>query len=76
MFNMKREEPRISDMAQILAADDQSPNDVKRSEKAYFSCVGLEREALSRKLTLASSLNSGFVTDRKLWRWINDAVAL
>jgi hypothetical protein len=76
IFNMKRDEPTISDMAKILAADDQSPSDVERSEKAYFSNVGLEREGLSRMLTLASSLNRGFVADRKLWRWINDAVPL
>lgn len=60
----------VSIMAKILSEEDQSQNEIKRHEDAYFSAVGIERRALSMKLTIASELNKNFVADDKLWRWI------
>lgn len=59
-------------MAKLLEANDQRPSVIQQSEKAYFSSVGPERHALSRKLALASVLSSGFVADRNLWQWIEN----
>ncbi|KAF2189972.1 hypothetical protein K469DRAFT_625997, partial [Zopfia rhizophila CBS 207.26] len=75
LFGKQRMETAVSNMAKILVADDQTPSDIKRGEDAYFSNVGLQRHALSRKLTIAAALSRGFVADGKLWRWIENAVA-
>ncbi|KAF2191286.1 hypothetical protein K469DRAFT_720275 [Zopfia rhizophila CBS 207.26] len=75
LFREQYVETAVSNMAKILAADDQTPSDIKRGEDAYFSNVGLQRHALSRKLTIAAALGRGFVADRKLWHWIENALA-
>lgn len=62
-------------MAIFIEVDDQPPSDIQRRENAYFSSVGPERPALSRKLAVASALSSGFVANRKFWQWFEDAVA-
>lgn len=36
--------------------------------KQYFECVGPERLALSRHLTMIADLNSSFVADKRLWK--------
>jgi hypothetical protein len=74
LFEEQHKTTSVSNMANILAADDQLPGDIKRDENAYFCNVGPERHALARKLTLASVLSRGLVADRKLWHWIEDAV--
>ena len=73
LFREQHKKAPISNMAKFLEADDQPPSAIQRKEKAYFSCVGSERHALSRKLTLASALNRGFVADRNLWQWVENA---
>lgn len=74
LFEEQHKTTSVSNMANILAADDQLLGDIKRDENAYFCNVGPERHALARKLTLASVLSRGLVADSKLWRWIEDAV--
>ena len=59
-----------------LAADDQPSSDIERQEREYFSQVGLERLALSRKLTLVSDISGSFMADQRLWKWIAKAVDL
>ena len=66
----------FSRKARSLAADDRSSSDIEREEKEYFSRVGLKRLALSRKLTLISNMNGGFIADQRLWRWLAEAVNL
>ena len=75
LFREQYKEAAISNMAKFLEADDQPPSVIKQNEKAYFSSVGPERHALSRKLALASVLNRGFVADRNLWQWIENAAS-
>jgi hypothetical protein len=76
MFKEQYGEPAVLDMEKILAADDQSSSDIGRNEKAYFSNVEPKQHTLSKKLTLASVMSRGFVADRKLWHWIEDAETL
>lgn len=70
IFREQSETEAVSSMAKMLSSEDQPPNEIKRDEDAYFSAVGVERRALSIKLTIASELNRDFVADTKLWRWI------
>lgn len=72
IFREECKKATISNMAKSLEADDRPPSVIQKNEKAYFSSVGPERHALSKKLTLASVLSRGFVADRKLWRWIEN----
>lgn len=58
----------------LLAADDKSPSEIEQDEVQYFHQVGPERLALSRKLTLVSSMSEGFVADKRLWKWMAKAV--
>lgn len=66
----------FSRKARSLAADDRSSSDIEREEREYFSQVGLKRLALSRKLTLISNMNGGFIADQRLWKWLAEAVNL
>lgn len=65
----------ILNMAKLLEVDDQPPSVIQRKEGAYFSSVGPETRALSRKIPVAPSLSRRFVADRRLWQWIENAVA-
>ncbi|PLB48747.1 hypothetical protein P170DRAFT_446580 [Aspergillus steynii IBT 23096] len=51
----------------ILEYDEEEPSE---NEMRYFSCVGQERLALSRHLTVMAELNKGFLADKRLWHWI------
>ena len=75
LFREQYKKAAISNMAKLIEADDQLPRVIQQSEKAYFSSVGPERPALSRKLALASVLSRGFVADRNLWQWIENEAA-
>lgn len=56
-----------------LSEDDLPDEDVKEREKDVFSDSKSDRLAVARKLTLMSELNPGFVGDKRLWRWLEDA---
>lgn len=75
LFKEQYKKAAISSVAKFLEADGEPPSVIQRDEKACFSCVGPERHALSRKLAIASVLNKGFVADRNLWQWIENAAA-
>nr|KMM69395.1 hypothetical protein CPAG_05711 [Coccidioides posadasii RMSCC 3488] len=75
-FQQQYAKHEVINMQQALSADDQSPSEIKRNERAYFNNVGVDRHALAAKLRLASVLNRSFVADRRLWRWIEEAVNL
>ena len=72
LFREECKKAAVLNMAKSLEADDQPPSVIQKNEKAYFSSVGPERHALSKKLTLASVLSRGFVADRNLWQWIEN----
>ncbi|MCJ1346678.1 hypothetical protein MMC31_004896 [Peltigera leucophlebia] len=73
LFTEERKKAANSNMAKFLEAGDLPPSVIQKKEKAYFSCVGPERHAFSKKLTFASVLSRGFVADRNLWQWIENA---
>jgi hypothetical protein len=76
LFRDQHDNRAVSNMAKILWADDQSWSEIKRNEDAYFLAVGCDRHAAARKLTVASELSRVFIADKKLWRWIEDALDL
>ncbi|KAL9104367.1 MAG: hypothetical protein Q9163_000667 [Psora crenata] len=63
----------FSRKAGSLVVHDPSSCDIEREEREYFSQVGPKRLALSRKLTLISYMNVGFIADQRLWRWLAEA---
>ncbi|CAG8131272.1 unnamed protein product [Penicillium nalgiovense] len=56
--------------AEYVLEDDGDQERLRRDEEQYFSCVGSQRHALSRHLTMIQQLNNQFVADKRLWRWI------
>ncbi|KAI3316650.1 kinase-like domain-containing protein [Xylariaceae sp. AK1471] len=61
-----------------LRQDDVSEAEIKELEDAEFHLTREKKRlsslAVARKLTLMSEMNSGFVADAKLWRWIENAL--
>ncbi|EQL35181.1 hypothetical protein BDFG_03162 [Blastomyces dermatitidis ATCC 26199] len=74
-FQQQYAKHEVMNMHWILSADDQSPSEIKQSEKVYFVNVGAERHALALKIRLVSMLNRSFVADRQLWHWIEEVVS-
>ncbi|KAJ5940720.1 hypothetical protein N7516_000888 [Penicillium verrucosum] len=56
--------------AEYVLEDEDDQERLKRDEEQYFSCVGPQRQALSRHLTMVKQLNNQFVADKRLWKWI------
>ncbi|EEQ31642.1 hypothetical protein McanMca71_004402 [Microsporum canis] len=73
-FNEQYNQPAVTDMRNILSADDETATDVERHEKDYFSSMGLDRHAVARKVNLAANLSTTFVADKRLWQWIERAL--
>ncbi|KAG5826408.1 hypothetical protein H9Q74_003502 [Fusarium xylarioides] len=61
-----------------LSEDDLTDDEVKEREIDVFSGdkTGdkMERLAVARKLTVMSEMNPRFIGDRRLWRWIEEAL--
>ncbi|KAK4031791.1 hypothetical protein C8A01DRAFT_41762 [Parachaetomium inaequale] len=61
-----------------LGEDDWPRDEVERQERASFvrpsSPATQEKLAVARKLTLLAEMNERLVADRRLWRWIEDAM--
>ncbi|KIL95592.1 hypothetical protein FAVG1_00329 [Fusarium avenaceum] len=57
-----------------LREDDLPDEEVKEREKDVFSRVKSDRLAIARKLTIMSEMNPGFVGDKRLWRWLDEAL--
>jgi hypothetical protein len=49
--------------------------EIQRDEEDYFRDSDSEKEAIARKLTMVADLSEGFVADKRLWRWIKEAMA-
>jgi hypothetical protein len=56
--------------AEYVLEDEGDQERLRQDEEQYFSCVGPQRHALSRHLTMIKQLNNQFVADKRLWRWI------
>ncbi|KAL4894791.1 kinase-like domain-containing protein [Aspergillus ambiguus] len=56
--------------AEYVSKDEWDEERSRRSEEQYFSCVGPQRHALSRYLTMIEQQNNQFVADKRLWRCI------
>lgn len=54
-------------------AEDDLP-EVKEREKDVFSGAKSDRLAVARKLTIMSEMNPGFIGDKRLWRWLEEAM--
>ncbi|KAL5366502.1 kinase-like domain-containing protein [Aspergillus floccosus] len=66
---------RMKEKKEFLEAAEYVPKDEddersRQNEEQYFSCVGPQRHALSRHLTMIQQQNNQFVADKRLWRWI------
>jgi hypothetical protein len=60
-----------------LSQDDWSPDEVERQEGSSFgkpSLATAEKMAVARKLTLMAEMNERFVADKRLWRWVEEAL--
>ncbi|KAJ6178161.1 hypothetical protein N7519_008622 [Penicillium mononematosum] len=56
--------------AEYVLKDEDDQERSRGNEEQYFSCVGPQRHALSRHLTMIEQLNDQFVADKRLWIWI------
>jgi hypothetical protein len=75
LFKAIQKEEEFVELARMLAEDDRLASEIKRDEEDYFRCSGSGKEAIARKLTMVAELSEGFVADKKLWRWIEEATA-
>jgi hypothetical protein len=75
LFKGVQKEMEFVELARTLAEDDRPVSKIKRDEEDYFRFSGPGREAIARKLTMMAELSEGFVADRRLWRWIEEATA-
>ncbi|KPM38214.1 hypothetical protein AK830_g8378 [Neonectria ditissima] len=57
-----------------LSEDDLPDEEINARETDVFSGATSGRLAVARKLTLMSGMNPGFIGDRRLWRWLEDAL--
>ncbi|KAH6969360.1 kinase-like domain-containing protein [Fusarium avenaceum] len=57
-----------------LGEDDLPDEEIKEKEKDVFSRVKSDRLAVARKLTIMSEMNPGFIGDKRLWRWLEEAL--
>jgi hypothetical protein len=67
---MKRKVEFVEAAGYLLAEDEADEESVRRNKEEYFSCVGPQRHALARYLTMIMQRNKQLVTDKRLWRWI------
>ncbi|PGH07546.1 hypothetical protein AJ80_07992 [Polytolypa hystricis UAMH7299] len=73
-LNDQYQQQAVTEMQNILSADDETATDIERHERAYFSNFSAERYAVARKVNLASTMSRAFVADRRLWQWIESAL--
>jgi hypothetical protein len=68
---IKRKKEFLDAAEDMLTEDEAVDKERSRqNEEHYFSCVGPERHALARHLTMIAQRNKRFVADKRLWRWI------
>ena len=75
LFKGVQKEIGFVELAKTLTEDDRPASEIKKDEEDYFRFTGSGREAIARKLTVVAELSEGFVADRRLWQWIDEATA-
>jgi hypothetical protein len=60
----------FKEISSFLEEDKTGPGESTEDERQYFSCVGLDRRALSSHLTVITEMNPTFVADTRLWKCI------
>lgn len=71
----KRRENRV--LLARLREDDMPRDCVEQHERAAFGSpepASTAKLAVARKLTLMAEMNKEFIADRRLWRWVEDAM--
>ena len=74
MFHARAMLPGNQQLLSRLSEYDLSSEELQEREQGVFSHVEMDRLAIARKLTLMSEMNLGFVGDRRLWLWLEDAL--
>ncbi|KAF5976571.1 kinase-like domain-containing protein [Fusarium coicis] len=74
LFHQRAMAPSNKQLLSKLKEYDLTEEEIKEREKDVFSGGKLDRLAVARKLTLISEMNPGFIGDRRLWRWIEEAL--
>ncbi|KAF5701292.1 altered inheritance of mitochondria [Fusarium mundagurra] len=74
LFHQRAMTPSNKQLLSKLIEYDLTDDEVKEREIDVFSDDKVERLAVARKLTLMSEMNPGFIGDRRLWRWIEEAM--
>lgn len=74
LFHKRAMLPSNKQLLSKLREDDLSDAEIKEREKDAFSRTTSDRLAVARKLTLMSEMNPGFVGDRRLWQWLENAL--
>ncbi|KAF4437118.1 kinase-like domain [Fusarium acutatum] len=74
LFYQRDMTPSNKQLLSKLMEYDLTDDEIKGREKVVFSGDKLDRLAVARKLTVMSEMNPGFTGDRRLWRWIEEAL--
>ncbi|KAJ3535793.1 hypothetical protein NM208_g6986 [Fusarium decemcellulare] len=77
LFHDRAQQEENKQLFSELQEDDLTEDEIKIKEEAAFFLAEEKKSdslAVARKLTLMSEMNKGFVADRRLWRWIEDAL--
>lgn len=76
MFGELRKEKEFSDLTEELVEYERPIEKIKRDEEASFfeSDEGNQNKAIARKLTMVSLFSKSFVADRRLWKWLAEAI--
>ncbi|EAW24037.1 uncharacterized protein NFIA_036090 [Aspergillus fischeri NRRL 181] len=69
-FPLYHPDLKFKKISSFLGEDETGPGEFTEDESQYFSCVGPERQALSRYLTMVTEMNPTFVADMRLWKCI------
>ncbi|KAF4462691.1 kinase-like domain [Fusarium albosuccineum] len=77
LFHDRAQQEDNKQLFSELQEDDLAEDEIKKKEEAVFFRAEqkkLDSLAVARKLTLMSEMNTSFVADSRLWRWIEDAL--
>lgn len=78
MFGKLRKEKEFVDLAEELVEYERPIEKIRRDEEESFmkSDEGIQNKAIARKLTMVSLFSKSFVADRRLWKWLAEAIDL
>ncbi|KAF4998054.1 hypothetical protein FDECE_11906 [Fusarium decemcellulare] len=77
LFHDRAQQEENKQLFSELQEDDLTEDEIKKKEEANFFLAEEKKSdslAVARKLSLMSEMNTGFVADKRLWRWIEDAL--